>query len=85
MQSNGKKTTLPNIFEAFFDIFWALFRTLFVISNLRRKYFSKNLITQYLACIYNIGMGGDERRETRDERRETKDERRELAQFDNGK
>ena len=47
----AKKRHFQIFSRLFFDIFWALFRTLFVISNLRRKYFSKNLIIQYLACI----------------------------------
>ena len=60
MQSNGKKTTIPNVFYLFYNIFRVVLHTMFVISNLRLKVFSKILIMFYMhyisSCIIYIGI-----------------------------
>ena len=54
MQSNGKKTTIPNVLSDFLDYFLNLFCTLFVIKNLQIKNFSKILITDILAVKFRL-------------------------------
>ena len=54
MQSNGKKTTIPNVLSGFLDYFRNLFCTLFVIKNLQIKNFSKILITGIFAVKFRL-------------------------------